>query len=98
VTLGCWATQVLRYGIPLLGIICCAVVGLAVQAAATEGRRLADARALACQAINTLSPVRIPLIGVGPGLRDRPWTHRCGSLPLILPWVLGTFWIALLLV
>ncbi len=88
----------LKLGLPILGIICCVMVGLAVCAAASVSRGLANERARLALYINQHSPASIPLVGADRALRERSWTYWCGALPhWFLPWVLGAFWLALLL-
>ena len=59
-----WNNNVLRFGLPVLGIICCVTVGFAVVAATTVARELANERARLGQQINALSPARIPMMAM----------------------------------
>ena len=88
---------ILRIGLPILGIICCAVVGLSVRAAERVGREIANERARLSKHINDICKTKIPLVGVAEGLRNDKWTYYFGSLPEHLPWVLALFWLILLI-
>jgi hypothetical protein len=90
--------RLLLFGLPILGFICCTTVGLAVWAAETEGKRLADRRAELSKHINQYSLVKVPMMGISKGLREQPLTHWLGRLPhRFLPWVFALLWLALLL-
>jgi len=89
--------RALRFGVPILGIICCTLVGLATWAGTFESKRLANERARLVHYINERSPTRIPNLGAVAPLRDYTWTQYSGSLPnRMLPLVLMAFWIATL--
>jgi len=89
----------LRVGLPLLGIVCCFAVGIAVIAAAYVARKLANERARLAKHINQEYGTMIPLVGTDGDLRDQDlkWTQWCGSLPHLLPWVLLMLWVFLLI-
>jgi hypothetical protein len=90
--------RVLRFAVPVLGIICCAVVGLATWAGTFESTRLANQRARLVQYINEHTPAQIPNLGATSEMRDHIWTQHAGSLPnRLLPAVLGAFWIIMLI-
>jgi hypothetical protein len=97
------SARLLLFGLPILGIICCITVGLAVFAAEFEGKLLADQRAELSKYINNNisvinSSVIVPMIGVSKGLRTHPLTHWLGLLPhRFLPWFFALLWLALLL-
>lgn len=90
---------VLRFGVPILGIICSLTVGLSVAAANAVVRHLANERARLTQYINTQSGMTIPLVGVDSALRQRNlrWTTWTGGLPGWLPWILMAFWLFILI-
>ena len=89
--------QALRLAVPILGIICCTLVGLATWAGSFESQRLANERARLVQYINDRSPTTIPNLGAQARLRDYRWTQYGGTLPNpLLPLVLATFWIVTL--
>ena len=89
--------QALRLAVPILGIICCTLVGLATWAGSFESQRLANERARLVQYINDRSPTTIPNLGAQARLRDYRWTQYGGSLPnRLLPLVLAAFWIVTL--
>ena len=90
--------RALRIAVPVLGIICCAVVGMATWAGTFESTRLANQRARLVQYINEHSPAQIPNLGANSEMRDHIWTQYAGSLPnQLLPAVLATFWIIMLI-
>lgn len=92
---GSRAISVLELGLPLFGIICCVVVGAAVFAATRVAGSLANERRRVVHYINEQSPLTIPLVGAEGDLRDRGWISWTGELPhVILPWVLGVFWLS----
>ena len=89
--------QALRLAVPILGIICCTLVGLATWAGSFESQRLSNERARLVQYINERSPTKIPNLGAKARLRDYRWTQYGGSLPnRLLPLVLAAFWIVTL--
>jgi hypothetical protein len=93
------SARLLLFGLPLLGFICCVTVSLAVVAAESVGKPLADRRALLSTYINhkTNSSKLIPMIGATKGLRDQHWTLFFGALPhRSLPGVLAFLWLSLL--
>jgi hypothetical protein len=94
-TLGRGLSLVLTWGLPLVGIITCVLVGLAIFAAQHEVKKLANVRCQVTRRINEFTkPVRIPLIGGGKEHRDSGWTFHFGELPhMLLPWVLTVLWI-----
>jgi hypothetical protein len=86
--------RAMRLALPILGIICCTVVGAATWAGSFESQRLSNERARLCQYINAHSPTQIPYLGSTKQLRDYRWTQYSGSLPnRLLPLVLAAFWI-----
>ena len=88
----------LRVAVPVLGIICCAVVGMATWAGTFESTRIANQRARLVQYINEHSPAQIPNLGGKSETRDHIWTQHAGSLPnRLLPAVLAAFWIIMLI-
>ena len=90
--------RALRVAVPVLGIICCAVVGMATWAGTFESTRLANQRARLVQYINEHSPAQIPNLGGKSEMRDHAWTQHAGSLPnRLLPAVLAAFWIIMLI-
>jgi hypothetical protein len=91
--------QVLLLGIPLFGLLSCLLVGLSVEAAARVITKLADERARLTRHLNTLFGTKIPCAGVSSGMRDPDLRHTTalGSLPRILPWVLGVIWLFLII-
>lgn len=92
------SVEVLRLGLPILGIACSVLVGFAVAAATHVARGLADERARLTQYVNAHSPANIALVGASRALRSDRWTYLCGALPhFILPWLPGALWLALLL-
>jgi hypothetical protein len=48
----------LRFAVPILGIICCLLVGLAIWASSFESYRLADERARLCKYLTNTAPHR----------------------------------------
>jgi hypothetical protein len=89
---------ILKVGLPVLGIICCVFVGVAVLAATRVARSFANERGRLARYINENSPITIPLVGVEGDLREEKWTYWCGELPhRVLPWALGVFWLVLLI-
>jgi hypothetical protein len=90
--------RTLRFAVPVLGIICCVVVGMATWAGNFESTRLANQRARLVQYINEHSPAQIPNLGGKSEMRDYTWTQHAGSLPnRLLPAVLAAFWIIMLI-
>ena len=91
------AIMVLALGIPVFGIVCCAVVGVGVFAATSVVRSLANERRRLVSYINENMPTTIPLAGAEGDLRKANWTYWFGELPhWVLPWVLGVLWLFLL--
>ena len=89
--------RALQLGVPILGIVCCTLVGLATWAGTFESKRLANERARLVHYINERSPTRIPNLGAIAPLRDYAWTQYSGGLPNgLLPLVLMAFWIVAL--
>jgi hypothetical protein len=89
--------QALQLAVPILGIICCTLVGLATWAGSFESQRLSNERARLVQYINDRSPTTIPNLGAKARLRDYRWTQYGGSLPnRLLPLILAAFWIVTL--
>ena len=89
--------QALRLAVPILGIICCTLVGLATWAGSFESQRLSNERARLVQYINDRRPTTIPNLGAQARLRDYRWTQYGGSLPnRLLPLILAAFWIVTL--
>ena len=87
---------ILEAGLPVFGIICCVVVGVAVFAATRVAHSLAKERGRLARYINENSPTAIPLTGSESDLREKKWTYWCGELPhRILPWALGVLWLVL---
>jgi len=92
------AVAVLAVGLPIFGIICSAVVGVAVFAATRVARSLAKERGRLVRYINENSPATIPLTGAEGDLREENWTYWSGELPhWVLPWVLGLLWLLLVI-
>jgi hypothetical protein len=92
------AITVLEKGLPVFGVICCAVVGVAVFAATRVARSLASERCRLVHYINENSPATIPLVGAEGDLREEKWTYWAGELPhWVLPWVLGILWFLLVI-
>ena len=87
--------DLLRFGLPPFGFVCCAAVGLSVRAASATSTELANERARLTQFVNSRTPATISLIGARPELRDQRWTLWAGKLPEHLPWVLALVWIGL---
>ena len=91
-------TLILELGLPIFGVICCAVVGVAIFAATRVARSLANGRARLVRYINEISPTTIPLVGVEGDLREKQWIYWSGELPhVVLPWVLCVFWLFLII-
>jgi hypothetical protein len=87
----------MKLALPILGIVCCALVGLASWAGSFESGRLANERARIVHYINKHGPTNIPNLGADPRLRDFSWTQYGGSMPnRLLPLVLMAFWIVAL--
>ena len=97
-TLGREMFLILAWGLPIVGLITCLVVGLGIFAAQHEAKRLANEGAKATRAINTfIEPIKIPLLGGAEEHRDEQWAYLLGEFPhIILPWVLTLLWIVLL--
>jgi len=92
--------NLLRVALPLLGLLCCVTVALAIRAAERVGKPLGNRRAFLSMLINdkVKSPVLVPRIGSSKALRDNPWTLHHGSLPhIVLPWAFATLWLLLLI-
>jgi hypothetical protein len=92
---------VLKFALPILGMIVSATVGLGIFAAGKVGKNLADERAKLTAYINThikeLNSGTIPQIGVSPNLRPGlEWTIWAGGLPQKLPLALFILWLVLL--
>jgi hypothetical protein len=86
-----WA---LELGLPVFGMICSVMVGVAVVAATHVARGLADERRRLVRHINENSPATIPVAGAEDNLREAKWIEWAGGLPhRVLPWVLGIFWL-----
>ena len=62
--------QTLRLAVPILGIVCCTLVGLATWAGSFESQRLSNERARLVQYINDRSPTKIPNLGAQARLRE----------------------------
>jgi len=89
---------ILKMELPFLGIIFCVFVGVTVLAATPVARIFATAPGRLTGYINENNPLTIPLVGVEGDLREEKWTYWCGELPhRVLPWVLGVFWLMLLI-
>ena len=90
--------NILRIGLPIFSIICCVAVGIAIIAAASVARQLANERARLSRYLNERCGTTIPLIGVDGDLRTDKirWTQWGGSLPHWLPWVVTALWVVLL--
>ena len=94
---GTYDISILEKGLPLFGIICSVMVGCAVFAAQRVVRSLTMERSRIVHYINENSPATIPLAGAEGDLRKKHWTHWVGELPhIILPWILGLLWFALI--
>ncbi len=90
--------RILDIGLPIFGIICCVLVGVAVLAARQVARSLANERGRLVRYINENSPATIPLPGVTGDLTKKEWTYWSGELPhWVLPWILGVLWLLLLI-
>ena len=95
---GPYTISILKLGLPVFGIICCALVGVAIFAATRVARSLANERARLVRYINENSPATIPLVGAEGDLREKLWISCSGELPhLVLPWVLGVLWVFLII-
>jgi len=97
-TLGREMFLMLAWGLPIVGLITCLVVGLGIFAAQHEAKRLANEGAKATKTINAfIKPIKIPLLGGAEEHRDDQWAYWLGEFPhMILPWVLTVLWMALL--
>jgi hypothetical protein len=81
----------LTNGVPIVGIICALLIGLAVRAAAHEANKLSDERVNLSEYINSQAHTKIPKIGYT--RRDEPWTRICGALPhWLLPLIFVGIW------
>lgn len=89
----------LKYGLPIVGVVCCAAVGISVLAAQRVAQELANQRAEICAVINQMTGTVIPKIGGVVEKRDPSiqWTLRWGALPHYLPWVMLLLWFFLFL-
>jgi hypothetical protein len=90
--------DVLRIGLPLLGIVCSVFVYCGVRAAGRVAEELADERSRLTAFINERYGVSIPRIGASKSMRDKSihWTFFFGSLPQHLPLALIALWAFLL--
>ncbi|MGO8749463.1 MAG: hypothetical protein ACLQNE_26185 [Thermoguttaceae bacterium] len=89
---------IMKTGLPVFGIICCLFVGIAILAATRVAQSLANERGRLVGYINENSPTAIPLPGVAGDLIEKRWTYWAGELPhWVLPWVLGAFWLSLMI-
>jgi len=95
---GCHEIEILDLGLPVFGIVCCVVVGVAILAATRVALSLEKERGRIVTYINENGPTTIPMIGVGGDLRVNRWLYWCGEMPhRLLPWVLGVLWLLLLI-
>ena len=92
------AIRILELGLPVFGVVCCVVVGVAVFSAARVAHSLENERGGVVLYINGASPATIPMIGVAGDLRDKNWLYWFGEMPhRLLPWVLGALWLLLMI-
>jgi hypothetical protein len=88
------AIQALEFGLPLFGMICSVMVGVAVIAATRVAGSLVRERRRLVRYINENSHATIPLVGAEGDLRKARWINWAGGLPhRALPWVLALFWL-----
>jgi hypothetical protein len=89
---------ILRIGIPLLGLVCSAFVYFGALAAGKVAQKLADERARITKELNKRCDLKIPLIGVSKGMRDKDLANTLifGALPQHLPLALIALWVFLL--
>ena len=94
------AARLLRIALPLLGLLCCVTVAIAIRAAERVRKPLENRRAFLSMHINDIvkNPKLVPVLGSSKALRDTPWTLYNGSLPhIVLPWVFAVLWLLLLM-
>jgi len=92
------AIGILKSGLPIFGVACCVVVGVAVFSAARVAHSLENERGRAVLYVNENSPATIPMIDVAGDLRDKRWLYWFGEMPhRLLPWVLGALWLLLMI-
>ena len=83
-------SELLRWLIPIIGIITCSSVGLATFAALSVITNLKEQR----DNLEDKAKDDLELIGV----RITSWEHKIGNIPsLILPWILCIAWLLVLL-
>ena len=90
---------ILKWAMPVFGILSCAFVYASVLAARAVAYRLADERASLTARINRAMNLHIPKVGAGQHLREArlSWTRRAGGAPHhVLPIALAAIWIGLL--
>jgi hypothetical protein len=108
-----WSTPspsvlVLLFGLPLLGLICCGTVGLAIRAAESVVKHLLDQRDLLSISItekaNSITEKAkyslrdnkeaksLAKISKIGFNREQKWTLSRGALPHLLPWVFAILW------
>ena len=99
---------VLLFGLPLLGLICCGTVGLAIRAAESVVKHLLDQRDLLSISItekaNSITEKAkyslrdnkeaksLAKISKIGFNREQKWTLYRGALPHLLPWVFAILW------
>jgi hypothetical protein len=94
------AAHLLRIALPLLGLLCCVTVAIAIRAAERVRKPLENRHAFLSMHINDVvkSPKLVPVLGSSKTLRDNPWTLHHGSLPhIVLPWAFAVLWLLLLM-
>jgi hypothetical protein len=80
-------SELLRWLIPIIGIITCISVGLATFAARSVINKLKRQR----DPLESQDPTDYQLESIG--VRSSSWEHKIGNIPsLILPWVLCIAW------
>lgn len=92
---------VLKWAMPVFGILSCIFVYGSVFAARAVAYRLADERAVLTVKINEAMSLNIPKIGAAHHMREigLAWTRRAGGAPHhVLPLVLAAIWVVLLVV
>jgi hypothetical protein len=91
---------ILKWAMPIFGLISCTLVYCSVLAARKVAYKLADQRASLTARINRAMQLSIPRVGSSEEYRDHDlrWTRRAGGLPHhVLPLTLAVIWLLLLL-
>jgi hypothetical protein len=95
---GHYTIMILELGLPIFGIVCCVLVGVAVFAAKRVARSLVNERTRLVHYINENCPATIPLVGAEGDIREKHWISWSGELPhVVLPWLLGVLWLLLII-